>query len=160
MSTRVRWFIPAVVIVAGVLAVGCENKEKEAEKRDKKLERQDRREHERAAERDRASDRDPDQVIGRSDRSGSRTTVRDVPSTATRVDAGAGPRLNYTPTRDGMLYVVDADDQRLVFSNRLRTDERFVLDPDDNRATIDGRTVLGTGLYPRHRYTLYFDRAK
>ena len=25
------------------------------------------------------------------------------------------------------------------------------------RATVDGRTVLGTGLSPRHRYRLYFD---
>jgi hypothetical protein len=156
MSARVRWFVSAVVVVAGIAGLGCENKEKDVDKRDKEIERQDRREREQATGRD----RDPDQVIGRSDRGGSRTTVRDVPSTATRVDAGAGPRLNYTPTREGMLYVVDADDQRLVFSNRLRADERFVLDPEDNRATIDGRTVLGTGLYPRRRYTLYFDRAK
>jgi hypothetical protein len=154
MSTRVGWFVSAVLIVAGVAALGCENKEKEAEKKDKQLERQERRERERAAE------RDPDQVIGRSDRGGSRSSVRDVPSTATRVDAGEGPRLSYSPTRDGMLYVVDADDQKLVFSARLRADERFVLDPEANRATLDGRTVLGTGLYPRHRYTLYFDRAK
>ena len=88
----------------------------------------------------------------------SRPGLNDVPTTATRVDEGDSARLSYSPAREGTLYVYDALDDRVIFSSPVRAGERFVLDPDANRATVDGRTVLGTGLNPRHQYRLYFDR--
>jgi hypothetical protein len=159
MSDRVRRIASAVLVVACVAAFGCDsmNKDKkDAEKEQRRAEKRRQREAERA----------PDQVIGRDrDRSpaGSDRSLRgldDIPTTATRVDEGSGPRLTYSPTRDGTLYVYDGDDDKVIFSTRVRQDERFALDPDANKATVDGRTVLGTGLSPRHRYRLYFDRSR
>ena len=158
MSLRIRWCASVVIVVAACIAGGgcdSENTDRDAQKRQKRLDRQERRERDRAQASDTQA---PDPVIGRRDRS-----VRgldEVPTTATRVDEGTGPRLTYAPTRDGTLYVYDVDDDRVVFSTRVRQDERFVLDPDANRATLDGQTVLGTGLVPRHRYRLYFDRGR
>ena len=151
-----------LAVVAGVFGAGCQSsKDKEEQKRQKRLERQARRDRARNPE---DETRGPDQVIGRRDSGSSDRSDRsprglqDVPTTATRVDEGAGPRLTYSPTRDGTIYVYDSDGDRVILSTRLRQDERFVLDPDANRATVDGRTVLGTGLNPRNRYRLYFDR--
>ena len=168
MSQRFLRCVSALVIVACVAGFGCDsmNKDKDAEKRERRAANRERRAREREASR---SD-SPDQVIGRRDTARDREAARDrdtarssrgldeIPTTATRVDEGDAARLSYSPTRDGTLYVYDADDDRVVLSTRVRRDERFVLDTDANRATIDGRTVLGTGLSARHRYRLYFDR--
>ena len=169
MSQRFLRCVSTLVFVAACAAgAGCEsmNQDKDAEKQEKRARRQERRARDRE---DALRGGGPDQVIGRRDRDRDRDradtdTVRgsrgldEIPRTATRVDEGDAARLNYTPTRDGTLYVYDADDDRVVLSTRVRRDERFVLDTDANRATIDGRTVLGTGLSARHRYRLYFDR--
>ena len=171
MSQRFLRCVSALVFVAACVAgAGCEsmNEDKDAEKREKRARRQERRQRERE---DALRDGRPDQVIGRRDRVGddrlgdsrddtgrASRGMDEVPRTATRVDEGDAARMSHTPTRDGTLYVYDADDDRVVLSTRVRRDERFVLDTDANRATIDGRTVLGTGLTARHRYRLYFDR--
>ena len=163
MSQRFLHCVSALIVAGCVAGFGCDsmNKDKDAEKREKRAAKQEQR----AREREQASrSGDPDQVIGRSDRGsgGADRGLRgldEVPKTATRVDEGNAARLTYSPTRDGTLYVYDADDDRVILSTRVQRDERFVLDPDANRATIDGRTVLGTGLSARHRYRLYFDRA-
>ena len=169
MTVRFRGWLSACVVLAtlaGVFAGGCESqKDKDAEKRQKEVEREARRERARHPVDD---SNGPDQVIGRregdrtpADADRSRRGLEEVPSSAKRVDEGPGPRLAYSSTRAGTLYVYDSDDDRVIFSTPLRPDERFVLDPDTNRATVDGRTVLGTGLNPRHRYRLYLDsRAK
>jgi hypothetical protein len=157
MSVRIRWCASAVVLVlvACLAGGGCDSqsKERDAQKRQNRLDRQARRERERA--RDTTA---PDQVIGRRDRS--TRGLDEVPTTATRVDEGSGPLLSYAPSRDGTLYIYDTDDDRVVFSTPARQDDRFVLDPDANRATLNGRTVLGTGLVPSHRYRIYFDRGR
>jgi hypothetical protein len=161
MSDTVRRIASAVLVVACVAAFGCDSMNKDKKDAEKEQRRAERR-------RQREADRDPDQVIGRDrdrDRSpaGSDRSLRglnDIPTTATRVDEGSGPRLTYSPTRDGTLYVYDGDDDKVIFSTRVRQDERFALDPDANKATVDGRAVLGTGLSPRHRYRLYFDRSR
>lgn len=167
MSAAIRRIASALAVVLCVAAAGCESMGKgEQTRREEKLAKQARRERNRA-ERERLRDRDtaPDQVIGRNrdrrpvdDERASRG-LDDVPATASRVDEGDGPRRTYSPTRDGTLYVYDADDQRVIFSTRVRADERFVLNPEAGRATLDGRTVLGTGLSARNRYRLYFDRS-
>ena len=168
MTTRFRGRLSACLIlvaVAGMFSAGCQSpEEKDAEKQQRRLERRERR------ERARNEGSGPEQVIGRRDRERDRDRDRsgsggdrsvgldEIPTTASRVDEGSGPRLTYSPTRAGTLYVYDSDDDRVIFSTPLRADERFALDPDAGRATVDGRTVLGTGLSSRARYRLYFDR--
>ena len=161
MSTNLRWTL-AIVTLAACVAAGCEANEKEQEKKD----RQAARRLEKQREQDRIDSRDPDPVIGSRDDRLDRDTRRpsrgidEIPTTANRVDEGGGKRLTYTAGRDGTLYVYDADDDRVIYSGGVRSDERFAMDPANNRATVNGRTVLGATLKPNHRYRLYFDRGR
>ena len=164
MSVSFRWLLSAVVLAGCVGAIGCESDNEDPDRKDREeLERIERREREQARERDLDP---PDQVIGRDtdrlDREGSRARrgIDEIPTTANRVAEGDSPRLTFRPTRDGTLYVYDADDDRVVYSGAVRADDRFVMDPADDRATVNGRTVLGADLSPKHRYRLYFDRGR
>jgi hypothetical protein len=75
------------------------------------------------------------------------------------VDTGSGSLLEYEPTRNGVIYVYDADDDEVIYVGRVQDRERFRLDPETGRALINSRTVFRSDLNPRHRYRLYFDRA-
>ena len=158
----IRTELPIVTAIALVLALtaGCEsNKDDEAGDR----------ERDRLSRRDRDRDRDPDLVIGRDrdragrldDRSARRPRgMAEIPDGAIKVEGGEGALLNYEPSRDGVMYVYDADDDRVIYVSRVRERERFRLDPEAGRATINSRTVFRSDLNPRHRYQLYFDRAR
>jgi hypothetical protein len=82
----------------------------------------------------------------------------EIPRGATEVEGGEG-RLEYEPSRDGVIYVYDVDHDQVIYVARVRDRERFRLDPEGDRATINTRTVFRGDLNPRHRYRLYFDRA-
>jgi hypothetical protein len=140
---------------------GCEtNKDQDRDERDAdRLARRERR-----RERDRL--RDDDTVIAsRRDRLDDRTSRRtrgmeEIPSGATEVEGGlTAGRLEYEPTRDGVVYVYDEDDDQVIYVARVRDGERFRLEAENDRATINTRTVFRGDLNPRHRYRLYFDRA-
>ena len=152
MIPSLRWILAAVTVVA-LVAAGCESTDKEQEKKDKKEARKLEKQH--------ARDRAPEPVISQrpSDRDTRRTSrgIDEIPQSANRVDEGDSPRLTYSPRRDGTLYVYDYDDDRLLYSGGIHADDRFIMDPADNRATVNGRTVLGAKLDPNHRYRLYFD---
>jgi outer membrane murein-binding lipoprotein Lpp len=160
-SIKLSSFCAAVVLVCAV--AGCESNEKDDQVRDKDLERIARQEQ---RERDSDLDRDLDPVVARDrdridDRSASsRPGMKEIPADAQAVDTGEGARLEYEPTRDGVIYVYDADLDRVVYVGRIRERERFRLDPDAGRAQINSRTVFRSDLNPRHRYRLYFDSAK
>src|SRR4051812_49955181 len=128
MSTRLRWTLAIITLAACVAAAGCAPNEKEQEKKD----RQAARRLEKQREQDRADSRDPDQVISHRDDRETRRPARgidEIPTTANRVDEGGGPRLTYTASRDGTLYVYDADDDRVIYSGGVRSDDRFAMDP-------------------------------
>src|SRR4051812_27915146 len=99
MAVYNRWIVTAA-LVATCFATGCES-----DKKDDKP-----RHHDRAAKHDPIDDRAPDPVIGHDrDRTGRRTGMDEIPADAKAVDTGAGGRLDYEPTRDGVIYVYDAD---------------------------------------------------
>ena len=156
MIASFRWMLAAVTIVGCVAAAGCQSSEKEQEKKDKKEARR--------LEKQRERERDVDPVISNRDpaRDTRRTSrgIDEIPTSANRVDEGSGPRLTYSPRRDGTIYVYDADDDRVIYSGGVRADDRFAMDPADNRATVNNRTVLGAKLNPNHRYRIYFDAGR
>ena len=84
----------------------------------------------------------------------------EIPTDAQAVDTGAGARLNYEPTRDGVIYVYDTDADKVIYVGRIRDREQFRLDPDAGRAQINTRTVFRSDMNPRHRYRLYFEPAR
>ena len=139
--TSLRWLFS--MLVAGVLLVpfvGCESLTDDDDDND----------DDRVVREDERISRDPDDDD--LDR-----LPREIPSSAVRVERGKGQRLVYTPSDDGTVYVYNADTSKLIYSGRLNDGERFVLDPTENEATIDGRRVLGADLKKNQRYYLYFD---
>jgi hypothetical protein len=149
------------ILVAALLSVcllaGCNSDNKDDKPRNR--DRIARRDRQRA--RDRVDDRSPDPVIARDrDRTGRRTGMDEIPADAQAVDTGTGARLEYEPTRDGVLYVYDTDSDQVIYVGRIRDREQFRLDPDAGRAQINTRTVFRSDMNPRHRYRLYFEPAR
>lgn len=83
---------------------------------------------------------------------------RDIPGTAEQVKSVNGrDNVTYRPDRDGILYVYNSTDRRLIWSGNIERDQRFVLDPTDNRISIDGRKITDARMNPDDNYRLYFD---
>lgn len=168
--TSKRWMWCVVVAFCCAVA-GCESNNKDDNGRDRDLERAAKRDRRRV--RDRDLDRRPDPVIAqdrdrdrrdpiedRAGRTGDRRRgMQEIPTSATALEGGGAAGLEYEPSRDGVVYVYDVDDDRVIYVGRVRDRERFRLDPDGGRALINNRTVFRSDLNPRHRYRLYFDRA-
>ena len=86
--------------------------------------------------------------------SGARLTG--IPRDARRVDSAPGTReLFYDARRDATVYVYDADADKVVYTGKLRDGDRFVLDPNDNMALINGKKVFDQDLKSRHVFRLY-----
>ena len=172
MTYSMRWAWCAVTILSCVVAAGCESNNDDDKVRDKDLERIARRDRREQRARDRDLGRDLDPIVARDrdrdlprdrvdDRpSDRRPGMREIPADAQAVDTGEGDRLEYEPTRDGVMYVYDVDDDRVVYVGRIREREQFRLDPGGNRALINSRVVFRSDLNPSHRYRLYFDAAR
>jgi hypothetical protein len=152
ISNRLWSCFAAIVLAAA--AAGCESNEKDDKVHDKDLERIAK------SDRQHSRDSDLDPVVARDRDSDRRRGMDEIPSQAKAVDTGDGTRLEYEPTRDGVIYVYDADADRVIYVGRIREREQFRLDPADGRALINSRTVFRSDLAPRHRYRLYFDAAK
>lgn len=171
MAFSKPWVLCAVSVLSCVVAAGCESNNDDEGVRDKDLERIARRDRQRQRERDRDldpivardrdRDRDRDAPRDRSlDRAGDRRPgLREIPADAMAVETGEGERLEHTAARDGVVYVYDVDDDRVVYVGRIREREQFRLDPGGGRGLINSRVVFRSDLNPRHRYRLYFDPA-
>jgi hypothetical protein len=112
---------------------------------------------------DRYDSRGDDTVIGgrrggRGERSGSSGRgLASIPRRAEQVDEGDGRVVEYRPSRSGTIYAYDVDNDRVVYTGSIRADERFVLNPGENRASLGGEQISVSNLSARSRYRLYFD---
>jgi hypothetical protein len=79
-----------------------------------------------------------------------------VPRTSEIAREGLGG-LSYQPDRDGVIYLYDVDDERVVDRKMIRGGERYTFDPKRDIATIDGQIVTERQINDRHRHRLYFD---
>jgi hypothetical protein len=80
----------------------------------------------------------------------------EVPRTSEIAREGRGG-LSYQADRDGMLYLYDVDDKRVIDRKTIRSGERYTFDPKRNIATIDGRIVTERRINQRHEHRIYFD---
>jgi hypothetical protein len=78
---------------------------------------------------------------------------------ATRVATVRGEHVNYPVEQDGIIYVQEAETGRLIYSGFVRSGEQFDINPLDNRAAVDGRTVLDRQMDTRSEYRIYFEPA-
>ena len=183
LNVRRGIFLPMLALTC-LAGVGCEidnNNDDDRDQRRERRERINRRDTDRddrvvgrTRDRDREVDVDIDRPLDpRRDRDVDRPLDRDtdrerdrnvkrrefdvIPPRAVRLQSTPGTReAAYTAERDGRIYVYDVDDGAVVYSSRLYSNEQFVLDPDDNVATINGRTVLDKDLKATHRFRLYY----
>jgi len=95
-----------------------------------------------------------------SDRTSSRTAdhydISGIPRSAEMLDSGNGEVSVKAPER-GTVYLVDLDSSRTVWSGRIDRGERFTVDPENDRAAINGRVVYERNLERKHRHAVYFD---
>lgn len=80
-----------------------------------------------------------------------------VPTDARRVSEATGSRLVHRPLREGTIYVVDGENDRILFKGPVRANSNVVVDPAANAITVNDQQVKpGAKLEPRHTYRLYF----
>lgn len=78
-----------------------------------------------------------------------------IPRDARKVAEGAG-QLAFAARSDGRVYLYDIDDRVVIDNRALRRDERYSVDPDQNRILIDDRRVSDQDLKRKHNHRIYF----
>jgi hypothetical protein len=161
MFHRTRLALLALVASLFVASAGCESDSPP--------------DHHRRTDRTRISDRSIDRDDDAYDREhrlddrdavlSSDRVLSGVPRNARRIDSAQGSsEMMYTARRDATIYVYDADADKVVYTGSLQDGDRFVLDPNDNLALINGKKVLDRDLKSRHVFRLYVledrDRAR
>jgi hypothetical protein len=81
-----------------------------------------------------------------------------IPAGATMGSEGTG-RLSYAVPHDGEVFVYDVNRNELVFASQINRDQEIIVDPQADRITIDGRTMLERRLNRGNRHRVYFQRA-
>jgi hypothetical protein len=80
-----------------------------------------------------------------------------VPSDARRVAEASGSRLIHRPLREGTIYVVDGENNKVLYKGAVRASSNVVIDPAANAITVNDQQVKPTSrLQPNHTYRLYF----
>lgn len=79
-----------------------------------------------------------------------------IPRDAVRVAYGTDRVLTYRPERDGMVYVYDARDDRVVWSGRVDGGRDFRLDPRGDEVLVNDRSAGRVNLDVDHEYRVYF----
>jgi hypothetical protein len=109
--------------------------------------------------RERARDRDLDRDLDLGRRGDAAAEgVNSLPQGARKVrESEAGQRVRYRADRDGRVFAIDMEADRVVYSGPVRRDDLLVLDPSDDRAELNDRPVVATArLSGTHRHALYF----
>ena len=153
----------SVLSLAMALAVGCEDMRSSDSSTRRDRDRDgisDKYDREPTGD-DRRRSEDDDDVIGRDPdrrRSDTLDRPRDVPRDAVKVEEGVGDTLRYEADRDGRVYVYDEDDERVVYSGNLYRGEDFLVDPDSDVLSVNGKRLGDVNLRAQHRYRVYFMR--
>lgn len=117
--------------------------------RDRRFENRDSRGREDWRNRDDRDSRDNGPIRG---------DVTKVPSGAELLDEGKGKNLAAWTKREGQIYVYDTDAKKVVATTKVKSGQRVVFAPNDDRVTVDGRRVIDRKFSGKTNYRLYQDR--
>jgi hypothetical protein len=80
-----------------------------------------------------------------------------IPEGAGKVWEGtSSEQVTYGADRDGQLYVLDLNSDRVVYRGAVRRDDQLVLDLAAGRADLNGRPMASTRLVASHTYSVFF----
>jgi hypothetical protein len=78
-----------------------------------------------------------------------------IASGARTVKAGQGT-VEYTATRSGTVYVLDADTDKLYALATVRAGQTVRVDADADRITVDAKVINERPIAPNHRHEIRF----
>jgi hypothetical protein len=94
-------------------------------------------------------------IAGCSGRSWPPPPVPDIPAKSVQAREGTG-RLFFEAMDPGTVYVYDASTTRVLVVQDLQTGQRFVLEPSNDRATVEGKVVATVPMNAKHIHRIYF----
>jgi hypothetical protein len=86
---------------------------------------------------------------------GCATTNSDIPANA-QMTASGNESVSYTAPRSGMIYVLDKNTNKLVYSGEVHKGQSLTIDASrpDHNITLDGNTVTQQELNNGHTYQI------
>ncbi|MBC8107881.1 MAG: hypothetical protein H7Z14_14935 [Anaerolineae bacterium] len=78
-----------------------------------------------------------------------------IPPDATLQTEGQ-KQLTFRASEPGTVYIYNRNDDKIVYSGDIGRGETIAVDPDKNRITLDGRTVLEKGLDHNETLRVFF----
>ena len=88
---------------------------------------------------------------------GSVSAANKLPSDAVRVAEATNNRIIHRLLREGTVYVVDGETNRVLYKGPNRANTNVVIDPAANAITLNDQQVKPTArLQTQHTYRLYF----
>ncbi len=80
----------------------------------------------------------------------------EVPASA-MMTAEGDERLSAIAPDDGRVFVVDTNDDEIIYSGSVEKGDEISLNPEDNRLMVAGRTALEKRIDRGHRHRIFFD---
>jgi hypothetical protein len=81
-----------------------------------------------------------------------------IPGNADRIASGSGQKITaVATTRPGRLYVLDRDDDSILWAGDVRAGEALVIDGVARKVTLDGKTVA-QGVVREHHYVAFLSQ--
>ena len=82
----------------------------------------------------------------------------EVPPEGVKVAEG-NQKLLYKPSEPGTIFIYESPDNRLIYRGAIRRGDTVELNTNDDRISVNGKTVMEKGLSTGHTYKMFFDSA-
>ena len=103
--------------------------------------------------------KDKNGTTGRTKTSASAEGSRAVPEGA-RFISQSSSRLTHRVLRDGTIYIVDGETNKVMYSGPVKSGANIVVDPAASAVTVNDQQVKVRGtVEPRHNYKLYYQQS-
>jgi len=80
----------------------------------------------------------------------------EVPPNGVKVAEG-NQKLLYKPSEPGTIFIFQDPDNRLIYRGAVKRGDTVELNTNDDRISINGKTVMEKGLSSGHTYKMFFD---